>query len=118
MTVATKWAQVIAGPRAPLQLDRGRWYAVASKTSTGTVTLRLPDGVAFGIHERLVRFREGPPVAITRVLLPPIDDDSEFRYVGVCPLGHRLHQELLPVQMQAHCEECRDMYPIEDEERA
>ena len=113
---AAEWVQVKPGPRAPHQLDRGRWYQVESKTSGGAVTVRLPDGAAFGTHLRLVRIREGAPESITRVQLPVDDEGAESRYVGICPRGHRLWAEFLAVQWQAQCEECREMYAVEDEE--
>ena len=106
MTTAIGWAQVKTGPRAPYQLERGRWYEVDQKTGSGNLVLKLPDGGYFDTQVQRVRLRDGRPNAVTRVQTSTYESGDDggvaLRYQGVCPTGHRLFADLLPAQQQAY----------------
>ena len=103
-----EWAQLRRGQAPNPDLERGRWYEVESRTRDGMVRVLAP----YAIHESKLRFINYEPRTITRVELSPLE---QLAYQGVCPRGHRIDL-LLANQLQAHCLDCHEMYPVEDEE--
>jgi hypothetical protein len=117
----TEWAQLRSGQTTTEHLERGRWYLVQVRRTSGFVHVLGTDAAGVTLVADMVRIIDYAPDMVTRVQegagLPrnrPSGQTPVSAPYGVCPKGHRI-DALGRAALDVRCPKCARTYRVEDE---